>query len=161
MNTVLQEAIKQAQNKYKFYADKKRKEVILKVGDWVFLKLQPYRQISVAVQKYLKLSHKFFGPYLILAQIGPVAYKLQLPPGSQVHPVFHFSMLKKKVGSKHIITTELPKLVPEGQFLVYPYKVLQIRSAKKNNHVVAQWLVQWSHYIPEDATWEDAAVMVE
>lgn len=116
MNTMLKEAILQAQSKYKLYADKKRKEATLMVGEWVFLKLHPYRQVSLDVRRHLK----FFGPYLVLERIGQVAYKLKLPPGSLVHPVFHISLLKKKVGSKDTVTTELPKLGPEGQFLVFP-----------------------------------------
>lgn len=161
MNVILQEAIKQAQHKYKFYADKNRKEANFQVGDWVFLKLQPYRQISVAVRKHLKLSHKFYGPYMVLEKIGLVAYKLQLPRGSLVHPVFHVSLLKKKVGTKYSVSTELPKLGPEGQFLVYPYKLMEGRTVKKGNHAVVQWLIQWSHSIPEDATWEDSASIRE
>lgn len=142
MNTLLQTVIQQAQQKYKFYADKKRTEAEFQIEDWVFLKLQPYKQVSVAVRRYLKLSHKYFGPYLITDKVGPVAYKLQLPTGSLVHPVFHISLLNKKVGSKYTVTIELPKLGPEGQFLVYPYKLLQRRSVKKNNRTIMQWLIQ-------------------
>lgn len=65
------------------------------------------------------------------------------------------------MGSGHHITTELPKLGPEGQFLVYPVKILQRRMVKKNNAAVAQWLVQWSHSVPQDASWEDAKVVQE
>lgn len=161
MDHFLKEAIQAAQHKYKQYADKKRREANLVVGDWVFLKLQPYKQISVAVRKYLKLSHRFFGPYKVLERIGSVAYKLELPAGSQVHPVFHISLLKKKVGTKYTTTTVLPRLGSEGQFVVYPVKVLQIRSIKRNNVAVVQWLIQWSHTIPEDASWEDAGQIVE
>lgn len=161
MNHVLQEAIRNAQHKYKAYADKKRTEVTFNVGEWVFLKLQPYRQLSVAIRKHLKLAHKFFGPYKILEKIGTVAYKLDLPEGSLVHPVFRVSLLKKKVGSKFTVTTALPKLGVEGQFLVYPVKVIDIRMIKKGNSAVVQWLIQWSHSIPEDASWEDAATIAE
>ncbi|XP_074322859.1 uncharacterized protein LOC141659833 [Apium graveolens] len=120
MNQLLKDAIQLAQNKYKMYADKKRKEVEYKVGDWVFLKLQPCRQSSVAVRRFLKLFHNFFGPYQINARVGSIAYKLTLLVGSMVHPVFHVSLLKKKVGFKYTVTTELPKMGHEGQFLVYP-----------------------------------------
>lgn len=161
MNQVLKEAIHQAQHRYKQIADSKRREVSYAVGDYVFLKLQPYRQLSVAVRRYLKLAHKYFGPYKIVERIGAVAYKLELPTGSLIHPVFHASLLKKKVGSKHQITTELPKIGAEGQFLVYPVKVLQIRMVKKSNAAVAQWLIQWSHSVPEDASWEDAKMIQE
>lgn len=161
MDHVLKDAIQAAQNKYKQYADKKRREATLNVGDWVFLKLQPYKQLSVAVRRNLKLSRKFFGPYKVLEKIGNVAYKLALPEGSHIHPVFHISLLKKKVGNKYTVTTELPRLGNEGQFVVHPVKILQRRTVKRNNAAVVQWLVQWSHTIPEDASWEDASQIMQ
>jgi hypothetical protein len=47
----------------------------------VFLKLQPYLKTLV------QLAYTFFGPFRILERIGEVAYKLDLPTSSQVHPV--------------------------------------------------------------------------
>lgn len=152
MNHLLKEAISTAQGKYEYYANKKRTETSFKIGDWVFLKLQPYKQLSVAVRKHMKLAHKFFGLYQILEKVGKVAYKLALPANSQVHPVFHISLLKKKVVSKYTITTALPRMGEEGQFLVYPAKLLQRRMIKCGNTVVIQWLIQWSHSISEYAS---------
>ena len=62
------------------------------VGDWVFLRLQPYKQMSLKqAKKDNKLSPKYYGPYKVLQNIGTMAYKLELPTSSQVHPIFHVS----------------------------------------------------------------------
>ncbi|KAL0313620.1 UNVERIFIED_CONTAM: hypothetical protein Sradi_5761300 [Sesamum radiatum] len=123
------------------------------VGDEVFLKLQPYKQTSVALRRNIKLSVKYFGPFKILGKIGKVAYRLELLPSSRVHPVFHVSLLKKKIRSKYI-----PSLNPEIEdevFKVYPATILVRRLVPRNNVGVPQVLIQWSHSSPDQATWED------
>lgn len=72
----LRDNLHQAQNRMKHYADQHRTERVLQVGDWAYLKLQPYRQTSIAVRSNLKLTSRFFGPYKVLERIGNVAYKL-------------------------------------------------------------------------------------
>ena len=59
-----------AQSRMKSQADKKRREVEFQVGDLVYAKLRPYRQISVASRINQKLSARFFGPFEILDRIG-------------------------------------------------------------------------------------------
>lgn len=91
----LKENLHKEVNRMKQQADKCRSEKEFSVGDWVFLKLQPYRQGSVEKRRSEKLSPRFYGPYKVLAKVGLVAYKLRLLEGSKVHPTFHVSLLKK------------------------------------------------------------------
>jgi hypothetical protein len=136
-------------------ADKRQSERTFFIGDWVFLKLQPYRQGSVMYRKHYKLNLRYYGPYQILERIGTVAYKLQLPPGSAVHPVFHVSLLRKKVGEVAIVSQTLPIVDDEGRVKVYPVTILERKLMKKGNTAVVAGLIQWSNSFPEDATWEE------
>lgn len=67
-----------AQNRIKKYTDKKRRKVHYKLGEWVFLKIRPYQQKSLAKQRSEKLSPKYFGSFKILENVGVVTYRLEL-----------------------------------------------------------------------------------
>jgi hypothetical protein len=60
-----------------------RSERSFEVGDWVFLGLQPYKQMSLKKpKKDNKLSPMYYVPYKVLQNIGTMAYKLELPASS-------------------------------------------------------------------------------
>jgi hypothetical protein len=101
----------------KSQADKGRTERQFEVGDQVFLKLQPYIQSSIAPRANQKLSFKFFGPFKVLQRVGSVVYRLELPPASSVHPMFHVSQLKKAVGAGVQVSSLLPDEVSQLQCL--------------------------------------------
>jgi hypothetical protein len=91
MMDLLQQHLARATLRMKTQADKGRLERSFQVGESVFLKLQPYVQHSVSRRSNHKLSFKFYGPYKVLSKVGSVAYRLELPVDSKVHPVFHVS----------------------------------------------------------------------
>ncbi|PRQ41877.1 putative nucleotidyltransferase, Ribonuclease H [Rosa chinensis] len=148
--------MEQAQARMKVYYDKHHTEREFDIGDWVFLKLQPYRQKSVQVRKSHKLSPKYFGPYQVIEKIGKVAYKLELPASARVHPVFHVSLLKKKLGSSVVPSPTLPPSFDSNKSNWVPAKVLQRALFKKGNKPEVRWLIQWKNGSEDDATWECA-----
>jgi len=93
---VIRKKLLRAQERMKMAADTKRREVHYQPGDWVMLKLRPYRQVSAkgAHATRGKLAKRFYVPFQILERIGPMAYHLKLPEEACIHSVFHCSMLK-------------------------------------------------------------------
>jgi hypothetical protein len=151
---LLKENLTAAQSRMKHQADKHRSEREFKIGDWVFLHLQPYRQLSIQVRSSMKLSPRFYGPYKVLQRIGLVAYRLDLPSHSKIHPVFHVSCLKKKLGNQVLPQQHLPDITSTGEVRIQPTAILDCWLVKRYNQAAVEVLIQWAHMSPEDATWE-------
>jgi hypothetical protein len=156
---ILTRNLEAAQHRMKRYADKKRIEREYQVGDSVLLRLQPYAQKTVVNRPFPKIAYKFFGPYKITERIGRVAYRLELPPSSQIHNVFHVSQLKDYRADYTPVFTELPKLPPLDTIDARPEAVLDRRMMKKGNVPVIQVLIKWTDQPDEAATWEDWDVL--
>ncbi|XP_026398433.1 uncharacterized protein LOC113294242 [Papaver somniferum] len=73
---LLKSHLHDAQERMKAHTDAHRTERKFSIGDWVFLRLQPYRQRTVTNQSFSKISPRFYGPFLVLKKIGSVDYKL-------------------------------------------------------------------------------------
>jgi hypothetical protein len=153
---ILKDNLTMAQNRMKQQADQHRSERSFEVGDWVFLRLQPYKQMSLKqAKKDNKLSPKYYGPYKVLQKIGTMAYKLELPASSRVHPVFHVSCLKKVIGDKIPVQTILPELDEEGKMILEPEAITDTRIRQLRNRSISEYLIKWRKLPAEDSTWED------
>jgi hypothetical protein len=92
---MVRENLKLAQSRQKSYADNRRRELRFQVGDFVYLKVSPMRELH-RFKIRGKLAPRYIGPFKILEQRGEVAYQLELAPQlSDVHDVFHVSQLRK------------------------------------------------------------------
>jgi len=138
----------------KIQADHHRRELEYNVGNFVYVKLQPYRQHSLRLIQNQKLSMRYFGPFPIIECIEAVAYKLLLPSSTHIHPVFHVSALKKCEGPPQ------PACLPESLILNEKGCPLQLQSLlgncmiKKNAQCQEEVLIQWQGMTTEEATWE-------
>ena len=153
---LLKDNLTMAQNRMKQQADQHRSERSFEVGDWVFLRLQPYKQMSLKQSKKdNKLSPKYYGPYKVLQKIGTMAYKLELPASSRVHPVFHVSCLKKVIRDKIPIQTILLELDEEGKIILEPEVIIETRILQLRNQSISEYLIKWKNLIEDGSTWED------
>jgi len=158
---LLQLNMQQAQQRMKRYADLNRTERTFQVGQKVYLRLQPYRQMSAAYRRSLKLSPRFYGPFTILRRVGEVAYELDLPREARIHPVFHVSQLKPKLGSACTALPQLPPIDNQGAIRPEPAQILERRSRPKNNRALTEILVRWEGQTADDATWEEFHALKE
>ena len=140
----------QAQVYMQHHENKGRREGNFQEGDLVYLKLQPYRQQSLVKCSNEKLSPRFYGPYPLIQRIGTVAYKLQLPLGSRIHPIFHISQLKRALGARHKPTSLPAQLSADFVLEVEPWGALGVRNSQANMEV----LIHWTGLQDFEATWE-------
>jgi hypothetical protein len=142
-------------------ADKKRVERQFLVGDFVYLKLQPYIQTSVARRSSQKHSFRYFGPYKILKRVGLVAYKLQLPADARIHPVVHVSQLKQAIGDSDLVSTTLSDHSITDRHSVQPCAVIAERFVKCGSKMQPQVKLQWTGLPDNCTTWENLFAVVE
>ncbi|CAJ2672860.1 unnamed protein product [Trifolium pratense] len=141
-----------AQNRMSQQANKHRSDRVFSIGDYVYLKLQPYRQLSMKKHGYNKLLPKFYGPFKVLDRIGGAAYQLELPPSAAIHNVFHVSQLKLCPNPQAQPIQHLPSAtagVPK-----VPVAILDRKMVKRGNIAATKVLVQWQDSPPNLATWE-------
>ncbi|XP_039015569.1 uncharacterized protein LOC120145944 [Hibiscus syriacus] len=123
INSILLDQLTKAQHCMKYYTNRHRSDREFKEGEEVYLKLQPYKQTSLALPMNLKLSARFYGPNKIKKRIGSVAYQLELPVHSKLHPVFHISLLKRKIGDKNVASRDPPELTADAGGIVMNQEV--------------------------------------
>ncbi|KAL0847884.1 hypothetical protein Bca101_021131 [Brassica carinata] len=88
-----------AQNRMKQYADARRSDREFKIGDYVYLKLQPYRQHSLKGRNIPhKLSPRFYGPFPVIDPSTPTLPQYLNDVGSRKEPEL---ILEKKMVNRH------------------------------------------------------------
>ncbi|XP_019090140.1 PREDICTED: uncharacterized protein LOC109128382 [Camelina sativa] len=153
--------MKEAQDRQKNYADKRRRELEFQVGDMVYLKTMTYKGKDwVALNT--KLTSRYMGPYQILERIGPKGYKLELPPAmAAFHPVFHLSMLWKCItGRENVISEPPPDLQLNMTIIGRPVRIIgtKMRGSHKKKKLKMIEVV-WDCEGVEEITWEPEDVM--
>ncbi|KAL6515928.1 hypothetical protein OROGR_019233 [Orobanche gracilis] len=148
-------SLQKAQQRMINQANKHRSDIEFNEGDRVYLKLRSYRQISVRKSDSHKLAPRYYGPFTILRRVGSVAYELELPKESRIHPVFHVSLLRPCLGSPPPLIAPLPHLGQTGEMFTKPSDVLDRRLILRDGVPIPQLLVSWFGASIEEALWVD------
>jgi hypothetical protein len=95
----------------------------------------------------------------MLEKVGTMAYKLELSPAAQIHPIFHVSQLKSFTPNYTPVFTELPTPPQLDLCELEPELILDKRLTKKSNSNITQILVKWKTLPEAMDTWEDYTVL--
>ncbi|GKB44109.1 putative reverse transcriptase domain-containing protein [Tanacetum coccineum] len=151
----IRERLNAAQDKWKSYADNRRRPIKFNVGDLVMLKVSPWKGVLRFKNKG-KLSPRFIGPFKILKRIGEVAYVLELPKEMKgIHNTFHVSYLRKCLADESsVITLDDVEIDPELTSQEEPMTILGRKSRQLRNKVITLVKVEWKHRKGTSIRWE-------
>ncbi|GJR22726.1 putative reverse transcriptase domain-containing protein [Tanacetum coccineum] len=150
-----EDKLKAARDRQKSYADKRRKPLEFSVGDYVLLKVSPWKGV-VRFGKKGKLAPRFVGSFEIIEKVSPVAYMLDLPEELDgVHDTFHVSNLKKCLVD---LTLQVPldeiQVDAKLNFVEEPVEILEREFKKLKRSRIAIVKVRWNSKRGPEFTWD-------
>ncbi|GJV93059.1 putative reverse transcriptase domain-containing protein [Tanacetum coccineum] len=152
---LIKQRMQAAQDRQKSYADRKRKPMEFEVGDRVMLKVSPWKGV-VRFGKRGKLNPRYVGPFKVLAKVGKVAYKLELPQElSRVHHTFHVSNLKKCYADEPLVMPlEGIHVDDKLQFVEEPVEIMEREIKRLKRSRIPLVKVRWNSRRGPEFTWE-------
>ena len=123
-----------------------------KVGNQVWLEAT---HLKLRHQK-TKLAPKHYGPFRVLKEISPVAYKIQLPVSWGIHDVFHTSLLSpyQETAAHGPNFSQPPPDLIDGEEEYEVERIVNHRCHGRARRL--QYLIKWKGYPESDNTWEPA-----
>ncbi|GJU81881.1 putative reverse transcriptase domain-containing protein [Tanacetum coccineum] len=147
--------IQAARDRQKSYADVRRKPLEFQVGDKVMLKVSPWKGV-IRFGKRGKLNPRYIGPFKIIAKVGTVAYRLELPERlSRVHSTFHVSKLKKCMADEPLaIPLDEIQVDDKLHFVEEPVEIMdrEVKRLKQSRIPIVK--VRWNYRRGPEFTWE-------
>ncbi|KAI3778451.1 hypothetical protein L2E82_07749 [Cichorium intybus] len=152
---VIRDHLATARSRQKSYADKRRSDLEFQVGDSVLLKVSPWKGV-IRFRKRGKLGPRFIGPYKVIARVGEVAYRLELPVElSLIHDTFHVSQLRKcVVDETTVVPLEDIQIDERLNYVEQPVAILDRETKTLRNKTINLVKVQWRHRRGSEWTWE-------
>ncbi|GJX69062.1 putative reverse transcriptase domain-containing protein [Tanacetum coccineum] len=152
---LIKQRMQAAQDRQKSYADRKRKPMEFEVGDRVMLKVSPWKGV-VRFGKRGKLNPRYVGPFKVLAKVGKVAYKLELPQElSRVHHTFHVSNLKKCYSDEPLVMPLKGVHIDDTlQFVEEPVEIMEREIKRLKRSRIPLVKVRWNSRRGPEFTWE-------
>nr|GEV20249.1 hypothetical protein [Tanacetum cinerariifolium] len=158
--SITKEKLKEARSRQKSYADRHRRALEFKPGDYVFLKVSLCRGVRRFGLKG-KLSSRFIGSFEILDRVGEVSYHLALPPQlSHVHNVFFVSLLRGyNCHPYHVVQYPFDKIHEDLSFAKEPEAILDRQERVIRKKTIPLVKVLWKNHPEREATWENEKMM--
>nr|GEU46909.1 putative reverse transcriptase domain-containing protein [Tanacetum cinerariifolium] len=118
-------------------------------------KVSPWKGV-VRFSKRGKLNPRYIGPFKVLAKVGSVAYRLELPEQlSRVHSTFHVSNLKKCLSDEPLaISLDEVHIDEKFRFVEEPVEVMDHEVKQLKQSCIPIIKVRWNSRRGPEFTWE-------
>ncbi|GKC82342.1 hypothetical protein Tco_1138059, partial [Tanacetum coccineum] len=144
-----------SRDRQRSYADKRRKPLEFQVGDKVMLKVLPWKGV-IGFGKRGKLNPHYIGPFKILAKVGTVAYRLELPEKlCRVHSTFHVLNLKERLSNKPLaISLDEIHVDDKLNFIEERIEIMDREVKRLKQSRIPIMKVRWNSRKGPEYTWE-------
>ncbi|GJY36213.1 putative reverse transcriptase domain-containing protein [Tanacetum coccineum] len=151
----IKDTLKATRDHQKSYADKRSKPLVFSVGDYVLLKVLPWKGV-VRFEKKGKLAPRFVGLFEIIKKVGPMAYRLDLLKElNGVHDMFHVSNLKKCLADRTLkVPLDEIRVDAKLNFMEKPVEILEREFKKLKCSRIAIVKVRWNSKRGPEFMWE-------
>ena len=152
---LIRERLRTMQSRQKSYVDRRRRPLEFQEVDYVFHKVSPKKGVFRFGKKG-KLAPRYIGPFEVIKVVSKAAYQLQLPAQlSEVHDVFHVSMLRKCLSDATPVVNLEDIEVQDGvTYEEQPVRILDTKEKVLRNKIIRLVKVLWQHHGVEEATLE-------
>nr|GEX32180.1 putative reverse transcriptase domain-containing protein [Tanacetum cinerariifolium] len=137
----IKKRIQAARDRQKSCTDRRRKPLEFQAGDKVMLKVSPWKGV-IRFDKRGKLNLRYIGPFKILAKVGTVAYRLELPEQlSRVYSTVHVSNLKKCFSDEPlVIPLDEIQIDDKLNFIEEPVKIMdrEVKRLKQSRILIVK-----------------------
>jgi hypothetical protein len=139
----IQDNLKAAKSCQETYANKRRRPLVIEVGNHVYLTVSLMKGVKRFGVKG-KLAPHYIGSFPILEKCGTVAYKFDLPPSlARVHDIFHVSQLKKCLKAPvDIVLSEVTPLEANLSYPEHPIKILDQKDRVTRHKTIKFFKIQ-------------------
>ncbi|GJW88763.1 putative reverse transcriptase domain-containing protein [Tanacetum coccineum] len=150
-----EQRIQAARDRQKSYADVRHKPLEFQVGNRVMLKVSPWKGV-VRFDKRGKLNPRYIRPFKVLAKVGTIAYRLELPQQlSRVHSTFHVSNLKKCLSDEPLaVPLDEIRIDDKIRLVEEPMEIMdrEVKQLKQSRIPIIK--VRWNSMRGPEFTWD-------
>ncbi|GJU62203.1 putative reverse transcriptase domain-containing protein [Tanacetum coccineum] len=151
----IKKRIQAARDRQKSYADRRRKLLEFQARDKVMLKVSSWKRV-ICFGKRGKLNPRYIGPFKILAKVGTIAYRLELPEQlSRVHSTFHVYNLKRCFSDEPLaIPLDEIQIDDKLDFIEEPVEIMdrEVKRLKQSRVPIVK--VRWNSRRGPEFIWE-------